>query len=147
MKNFHPMRKETRKMERAINRKFIEEGTIGLARRSVQLGNTLFNKVLCENEKCVFYYYLKLNELLGQPNRLAKRQSAAKTQGILKFPSLHNFGASSHLLQPPGQLGVEKRLGNRHLRQSGQSPLSSSLPGSDSNGAMTGGVTEGEVTA
>ena len=30
--------------------------------------NTLLNKVLGENEKCVFYFYLKTEELLGQPN-------------------------------------------------------------------------------
>ena len=30
--------------------------------------NVLFNKVLGENEKCVFYLYLKPNELFGQPN-------------------------------------------------------------------------------
>ena len=32
---------------------------------------TLFNKVLGENEKCVFYFYLKPNELFGQPNTLS----------------------------------------------------------------------------
>ena len=30
--------------------------------------NTLFNKVLGENEKCVFYFYLKTEALFGQPN-------------------------------------------------------------------------------
>ena len=31
--------------------------------------NMLFNKVLGENEKCVFYFYLKKpKELFGQPN-------------------------------------------------------------------------------
>ena len=30
--------------------------------------NTLFNKVLGENEICVFYFYLKLKEPFGQPN-------------------------------------------------------------------------------
>ena len=29
--------------------------------------NTVFNKVLGENEKCVFYFYLKNKELSGQP--------------------------------------------------------------------------------
>ena len=29
--------------------------------------NTLVNKVLGENEKCVFYFYLKSKELSGQP--------------------------------------------------------------------------------
>ena len=43
---------------------------IGLAKKFVQLMNMLFHKVLGENEKCVFYFYLKLNELFGQPNTL-----------------------------------------------------------------------------
>ena len=30
--------------------------------------NTLFNKVLGENERRVFYFYLKPNELFDQPN-------------------------------------------------------------------------------
>ena len=38
---------------------------IRLAKKFVQLANTLFNTVLGEND---FYFYLKLNELFGQPN-------------------------------------------------------------------------------
>lgn len=34
----------------------------------VRLVNTLFNQILGENAKCVFQFYLKLNELFGQPN-------------------------------------------------------------------------------
>ena len=40
---------------------------IGLAKKFVRLVNTLFSKVLHENEKCVFYFYLKPNELFGRP--------------------------------------------------------------------------------
>ena len=39
-----------------------------LAKKLVLLVNTLFNKVLGENENCVFYFYLKPNELFGQSN-------------------------------------------------------------------------------
>ena len=42
--------------------------SIGLAKKFIQLMNTLFNKVLGENEKCIFYLYLKPNELLEQAN-------------------------------------------------------------------------------
>lgn len=35
-----------------------------------KLMNTLFNTVLSENGKGVFYLYLKLNELFGQSNRM-----------------------------------------------------------------------------
>ena len=41
---------------------------IGLPEKFIRLINMLFNKVLGENEKCVFYFSLKLNELFGQPN-------------------------------------------------------------------------------
>ena len=41
---------------------------VGLAKMSSLVVNTLFSKVLGENEKCVFYFYLKLNEVFGQPN-------------------------------------------------------------------------------
>ena len=53
---------------------------IGLAKKFVWLVNTLFNKVLHENEKRAFYFYLKLNELFGQPNSLkdiGKRSSGS----------------------------------------------------------------------
>ena len=40
----------------------------GLAKKFVWLRNTWFNTVLGENEKCVFYFCLKPNELFGQPN-------------------------------------------------------------------------------
>ena len=43
---------------------------IGLAKEFAWLMNMLFNKVLGENEKCFFYFYLNLNELSGQPNTL-----------------------------------------------------------------------------
>ena len=35
-----------------------------------QTVNTLFNKALGENEKCVFYFYLKTKGIFGQPNIL-----------------------------------------------------------------------------
>ena len=41
---------------------------IGLTKKFVRLVNTLFNKVLDENEKCVFYFHLNLNELFGWLN-------------------------------------------------------------------------------
>ena len=44
--------------------------SIELAKKFFWLMNTLFNKVLGENEKCVFYVYLKLNKLFGQPYNL-----------------------------------------------------------------------------
>lgn len=44
--------------------------SLGLAKKFVWLVNTLFNKVLAENEKYVFYFYLKPNEHFGQPNTL-----------------------------------------------------------------------------
>ena len=37
----------------------------GLAKKFVRLMNTLFNKILGENETCVFYFYLKLNKLFN----------------------------------------------------------------------------------
>ena len=40
----------------------------GWAKTFVRLMNTLFNKVLGENEKCAFYFYLKPKELFGQPS-------------------------------------------------------------------------------
>ena len=43
---------------------------IGLAKKFVLVVNTLFYKVLGENEKSVFYFYLKLNELFGQSNNI-----------------------------------------------------------------------------
>lgn len=39
---------------------------IGLAKKFVWLVNILFNKILHENEKCL-YFYLKLNEFLANP--------------------------------------------------------------------------------
>ena len=42
----------------------------GLAKKFVWFVNTLFNKVLAENEKYIFYFYLKPNEHFGQPNTL-----------------------------------------------------------------------------
>ena len=39
--------------------------SLGLAKKFIWLVNTLFNKVLAENEKYVFYFYLKLNEHFG----------------------------------------------------------------------------------
>ena len=30
--------------------------------------NVLFNNIVGKHEKCVFYFYLKLNEHFGQPN-------------------------------------------------------------------------------
>ena len=47
---------------------FFSLANIGLAKKFVWLGNMLFNTVLGENEKCVSYFYLKWNELFGQPN-------------------------------------------------------------------------------
>ena len=49
------------------------EGDLGplfieLAKKLVQVVNILFNTVLDENEKCVFYFYLKPNEFFGQLN-------------------------------------------------------------------------------
>lgn len=41
---------------------------IGLAQKFVRLRNTLFNKVLGENEKCVFHFYVK-----NRRNLLANR--------------------------------------------------------------------------
>ena len=38
---------------------------VGLAKKFVRLVNILLNKFLHENEKCVFYFYLKLNEVFG----------------------------------------------------------------------------------
>ena len=43
---------------------------IGLAKKFIWLVNTLFNKVVSENAKCVFYFYLKPNELFGQSNTI-----------------------------------------------------------------------------
>ena len=40
----------------------------GLAKKFVWLVNMLFNKVLGENEKCVFYFYLKPTALFGPSN-------------------------------------------------------------------------------
>ena len=34
--------------------------SLGLAKKFIWLVNTLFNKVLAENEKYVFYFYLKI---------------------------------------------------------------------------------------
>ena len=39
--------------------------------------NTLFDKVLGENEKRAFYFYLKLNELVGQPNTVKGSRTKA----------------------------------------------------------------------
>ena len=49
--------------------------------------NTLFNKILGENGKYVFYFDLKPNELFGQPNTFVahlsvKPQFTYKTQGF-----------------------------------------------------------------
>lgn len=44
--------------------------SLGLAKKFVWFVNTLFNKVLAENEKYIFYFYLKPNEHFGQPNTL-----------------------------------------------------------------------------
>ena len=44
--------------------------TIGLAKKFIQLVNPLFNQVLDENWKYVFYFYLKPNKLFGQLNML-----------------------------------------------------------------------------
>ena len=46
------------------------EKSLGLAKKFPWLVNTLFNKVLAENEKYVFCFYLKPNEHFGQPNTL-----------------------------------------------------------------------------
>ena len=55
--------------------------TIGLAKNFVQLVNTLVNKIFGENEKCVFYFYLKPNELFGQSNTsLNTHFTAGKTE-------------------------------------------------------------------
>ena len=39
---------------------------IGLAKDFVELLNMLFNKILGDYEKYIFYFYLKLNEVFGQ---------------------------------------------------------------------------------
>ena len=49
--------------------------TIGLAKKFIQLVNPLFNQVLDENWKYVFYFYLKPNELLDQPKKMATHSS------------------------------------------------------------------------
>ena len=43
--------------------------SLGLAKKFIWLVNTLFNKVLAENEKYVFYFYLKPNKRFDQPNK------------------------------------------------------------------------------
>ena len=45
--------------------------TIGSAQKFIPLVNPLFNQVLDENWKYVFYFYLKPNELLDQPKKMA----------------------------------------------------------------------------
>ena len=45
--------------------------TTGLAKKFIQLVNLLFNQVLDENWKYVFYFYLKPHELLDQPKKMA----------------------------------------------------------------------------
>ena len=59
----------TEKYDMVISKTF-EPKNIGLAKKFVWLVNILFNKMLGENENCVFYFYLKPNELFGQPNSL-----------------------------------------------------------------------------
>ena len=54
--------------------KVIEQQNIGLAKKFIQSVNTLFNKVLRENEKCIFHFYLKLNELFGQASELVSNR-------------------------------------------------------------------------
>ena len=65
---------------------------IGLAKKFIQLVNTLFNEILGENEKCdPFYFYLKPNELFGQyNNKILKKNhgllsSAFQTSCIFLF--------------------------------------------------------------
>ena len=54
---------------RCIAQQFIHTHTrmSGLAKKFIQLVNTLLSQVLGENEKFVFYFYLKPNELFSQP--------------------------------------------------------------------------------
>ena len=42
-------------------------GLLGVAKKFVRLMNVL-SQVLGESEKCVFYFYLKPDELFSQPN-------------------------------------------------------------------------------
>ena len=56
------------------DKKFWEDGIMNLPEKlqkvMEQTVNTLFNKALGENEKCVFYFYLKTKGIFGQPNIL-----------------------------------------------------------------------------
>lgn len=50
---------------RLLKRSFLSLN-VGLAKDFVELLNMLFNKILADYEKYIFYFYLKLNEVFGQ---------------------------------------------------------------------------------
>ena len=51
--------------DRKLKLHIFHDKCIGLAKKFVRLVSIWFNKFLHENEKGVFYFYLKLNELFG----------------------------------------------------------------------------------
>ena len=42
-----------------------------------------FNKVLGENEECIFNFYLKLNKHFGQSNKITQMENIRKLQNII----------------------------------------------------------------
>ena len=85
---------------------------IGLTKNFVQLVNMLFSKVLCENEKCVFYFYLKPNELFSQPNTYVF--SSVNIMYRLSTPKL----ISPAQISPQSNClpGISIRMSNNHLK-------------------------------
>ena len=73
--------------------------------------NMLFNEVLGENEKCIFYFYLKkLKELFGHPNTFRERWNVYAWRELMSL-LFHNCLDIKFIMSPEILDGVGMRQG------------------------------------
>ena len=102
---------------------------IGLAKKFVQLVNLLFNKVLCENEKCLLvllkteHYNNTTDKISQSPGHWETSKSTSRTQGTLIL-----FTKSDNLRESPTKVTV-------HFLTNSQVCSETSLP-SEANASL-----------